>query len=61
MKKFLISSILFLFIYQAMYAQKFVADLKADSMIKVLKTAKDTQRINALNLFARRQLYMAHD
>lgn len=61
MKKFLISPILFLVAYQAVYAQKFVAELKPDSMIKVLKTAKDTQRINALNLFARRQLYMAHD
>ena len=61
MKKFLISSILFLFIYQAVHAQKFVAELKPDSLAKVLQTVKDTQRINTLNLFARRQLYMAHD
>src|SRR5215203_701475 len=43
------------------FSQQFVAQLKVDSMQKVLHTAKDTQRVNTLNLLARRNLYMEND
>lgn len=39
-------------------AQKWVADLKEDSLKEVLRTARDTQRVNTLNLLVRRNLYM---
>jgi tetratricopeptide (TPR) repeat protein len=41
--------------------QQWVAELKPDSMNKVLRTARDTQRVNTLNLLARRHLYMDQD
>ena len=42
-------------------SQQYVAELKVDSMEKVLRTARDTQRVNTLNLLARRYLYMQQD
>jgi hypothetical protein len=42
-------------------AQQWIALLKADSLEKVLHTARDTQRVNTLNLLARRNLYMSQD
>jgi tetratricopeptide (TPR) repeat protein len=40
-------------------AQQWVAQLKPDSLEQVLRTAQDTQRVNTLNLLARRNLYMS--
>jgi tetratricopeptide (TPR) repeat protein len=42
-------------------SQQYVAQIKPDSMLRVLRTARDTQRVNTLNLLARRYLYMQQD
>ncbi|HEY1112153.1 MAG TPA: histidine kinase [Chitinophagaceae bacterium] len=39
------------------WSQQWIAQLKPDSMEKVLQTARDTQRVNTLNLLGRRYLY----
>ena len=41
-------------------SQQYIAKLNTDSLEKLLLYAKDTQRINTLNLFARRILYGEH-
>ena len=40
--------------------QQYIAKLNTDSLEKLLLSAKDTQRINTLNLFARRILFGNH-
>ena len=61
MRKVLPLLLLLLTASSAVLAQQFVAQLKVDSMQKVLRTAKDTQRVNTLNLLARRNMYMSKD
>lgn len=61
MKRTLPFLILLLAASTAVRSQQYVANLKPDSMLRVLRTAKDTQRVNTLNLLARRYLYMQQD
>lgn len=42
-------------------SQQWIAQLKPDSLQKVLQTARDTQRVNTLNLLGRRHLYVEQD
>ena len=53
------SFLLLLLIYACNYglSQKYVASLNIDSLKAVLTTAKDTNRINTLNLLARRTMF----
>ena len=50
--------LLLLFALPDARGQQYVAQLKPDSLERVLLTAKDTQRVNTLNLLVRRNLYM---
>ena len=59
MRNRLLLLLLLLFALPDARAQQYVAQLKPDSLEKVLQTAKDTQRVNTLNLLARRNLYMS--
>ena len=61
MRKLLCIALFLLTATTAAFSQQYVAQLKEDSMKKVLKTARDTQRVNTLNLLARNYLYMDQD
>lgn len=61
MKQILSFLVLLLMACRPAWSQQWVAELKPDSMEKVLRTARDTQRVNALNLLVRRHLYVGQD